>query len=80
MTAHLVRAELAAAVVVKVVTCDGVRLVIVACPYCRRKHVHGWPPEYADSDVGPRVAHCHRPNGEPARTYDVRVDTPGGAQ
>ncbi len=75
---HPVRAELTAAPVLKVATRDGVRLVIVACPYCHREHVHGWPPEYAEPGV--RLAHCHRPNGEPARTYDVRVDTAGGAQ
>lgn len=22
---------------------DGVRTVSVRCPYCRRRHIHGWP-------------------------------------
>ncbi len=54
------------------------RVVSIACPFCRRTHQHGWP--FDAPDVGPRVSHCHRPNGEPVRTYDVRVDTAGGAQ
>jgi len=76
--ARPVRAKLPAAVVVKVVTREGVRLVIVACPYCHREHVHGWPPEYADPGV--RLAHCHRPNGEPARSYRVHVAVSGGVR
>jgi len=73
-----VRAELTVAPVLKVVTRDGVRLVVVACPYCHRKHTHGWPPEYAEPGV--RLAHCYRPNGEPVRTYDVRVIVSGGVR
>jgi len=78
VTPHPVRAELTVAPVVKVVTREGVGLVIVACPYCHREHVHGWPPEYADPGVS--LAHCHRPNGEPARSYRVHVAVSGGAQ
>ncbi len=69
--------ELATAVVVKVVRRGAVRLVIVTCPYCRRKHVHGWP--FEAPDVGLRLVHCHRPNGEPVRSYRVRVDVGGAA-
>ena len=53
-----------------------VRVVRVACPFCRHVHTHGWPPE--SLDVGFRVSHCHRPNGEPARTY--RIDAVGGVR
>jgi len=74
MTALVVH-ELSVAEVVKVVTRDGVRLVFVACPYCRRKHVHGWP--FEAPDVGLRVSHCHRPAGEPVRSYRVQVDVTG---
>ena len=70
--------ELPVAPVLKVVTRGAVRAVRVLCPFCSRRHWHGWP--FDAPDVGLRVAHCHRPNGEPVRTYDVRVDTAGGAQ
>lgn len=52
------------------------RIVNVACPYCQHVHTHGWPAE--SLDVGLRVAHCHRPEGEPARTY--RIDAVGGVR
>ena len=47
------------------------RIVSVACPFCQHVHTHGWPAK--SLDVGLRVAHCHRPKGEPARTYRIDV-------
>lgn len=70
--------ELPTATVVRVVRRDGVRLVIVACTYCRRKHTHGWPPEHAEPGV--RFAHCHRPTGEPARSYRVQANVAAGVR
>jgi len=54
------------------------RLVRIRCPFCSRLHTHGWP--FEALDVGTRVAHCHRPNGEPVCTYDVRIGTAGGVR
>ncbi|MCF8603263.1 hypothetical protein L5I01_07800 [Gordonia sp. HY442] len=34
----------------------GVRFVVVSCPYCRRRHTHGDPPDATDY----RIAHCKR--------------------
>jgi len=53
------------------------RVVSIACPFCRRTHQHGWPLEAPD--VGLRSVHCHRPNGEPVRSYRVQVDVGGAA-
>jgi len=77
MSAHVVH-ELAVAVVVKVVSRGGVRAVRLRCPFCRRTHTHGWP--FEAPDVGLRVAHCHRPHGEAARTYRVDAGATGGVQ
>ena len=33
------------------------RLVTIRCPWCDRKHTHGWP--YGETEIGHRVAHCH---------------------
>lgn len=52
------------------------RVVSIACPFCRRTHQHGWPLDAPD--VGLRVAHCHRPHGEAARTYRVDAGATGG--
>ena len=46
------------AAVVSVTELAHTRLVVVACPYCRRRHTHGWP--WTDPDVGARNAHCDR--------------------
>lgn len=35
-----------------------VRIVEVACPFCHRKHTHGWPVQDGDADPGHRIAHC----------------------
>jgi len=35
---------------------DGIRQVTVKCPYCARRHSHGWPPE--DTTPGIRLSHC----------------------
>jgi hypothetical protein len=32
------------------------RTVVVACPHCRKRHTHGWPP--GNAEIGSRVAHC----------------------
>lgn len=32
----------------------GVRSVRVSCPYCNRRHVHGWDP----NATATRVSHC----------------------
>lgn len=52
------------------------RLVRVRCPFCSRLHTHGWP--FEAPDIGLRVSHCHRPNGESARTYRVDAGATGG--
>ena len=49
------------------------RIVSVAYPFCQHVHTHGWPAK--SLDVGLRVAHCHRPDGEPPRSY--RIDAAG---
>ncbi len=54
------------------------RLVRVRCPFCPRRHWHGWP--FDTPDVGMRVSHCHRPAGEPVRFYRVQVDVTGGVR
>jgi hypothetical protein len=59
------------ATVVKIVTSGWTRDVYVSCPFCTRRHVHGYP--FGDDAVGPRVAHCKRRVGDvgPPRVYDV---------
>lgn len=42
----------------------GVRTVTVACPYCRRRHVHGVSPSNA-VPVGSRLSHCIDRTPEP---------------
>lgn len=32
------------------------RTVIVRCPYCQRRHTHGWP--YGSDTIGGRLSHC----------------------
>jgi len=41
---------------------QGQRGVIIRCPHCRKRHVHGWPD---GTSLGHRVAHCHdrKPEG-----------------
>lgn len=34
----------------------GIRSVTVHCPYCAKRHRHGWPP--ADPEPGHRLAAC----------------------
>lgn len=36
----------------------GIRSVLVACPYCEKRHTHGWVPDATPS----RASHCG--NGE----------------
>ncbi len=74
MTAPVVH-ELPVAEVLRVRVRDGARLVRVRCPFCGKRHTHGWPPRHADP--GARIAHCHRPTGEPARSYRVHVELAG---
>lgn len=44
-----------------------VRTVAIRCPLCGSVHIHGWP--LGRATVGTRVSHCHRPSGEPTRSY-----------
>jgi hypothetical protein len=37
------------------------RIVEIACPFCGRRHTHGWPHDSAEPGV--RVAHCARGDG-----------------
>ena len=69
-------AVLPTALVLKVREVRATVLVDVRCPVCGRRHQHGWP--LGTADVGLRVSHCHRPNGEPVRSYDVRLNAAGG--
>jgi hypothetical protein len=32
------------------------RLVVIECPYCERRHSHGWP--YGTAHPGLRTSHC----------------------
>ena len=42
------------------------RLVLVdPCPWCSKRHTHGWP--YGDAEIGHRVAHCL--HGSPGGYY-----------
>lgn len=34
------------------------RLVTVACPFCGRKHTHGWAWSSGDESPGLRTSHC----------------------
>jgi hypothetical protein len=46
----------------------GVRSVTVECPYCGRKHVHGWP--VGEPQPGPRISHCR----QNPRTYYIEAN------
>jgi len=46
----------------------GVRSVVIGCPWCGRRHVHGWPPGH--DSVGHRVSHCG-PGGASGGGYYV---------
>ena len=64
--------SLPVAVVLKVFTRDRVRMVKVHCPYCPKRHTHGWPPEH--DEPGVRLDHCgKRPPGVGARLYRVTL-------
>lgn len=55
---------------------DGVRTLTVACPYCGRRHRHGWPPE--DKTPGIRLSHCRPTRRHPelaARPYLIEEGT-----
>lgn len=45
------------------------RLVVVRCPYCRRKHTHGWP--LGQTAIGHRLAHCYDRWARPGRGYRI---------
>ncbi len=51
----------------------GTRAVTVRCPFCRRKHFHGWP--YGSQTIGSRVSHCWR---GPVGSY--RIEPPANYQ
>ncbi len=42
------------------------RTVTIDCPYCGKKHHHGWP--YGRDGIGSRVAHCREATG---RSYSI---------
>lgn len=46
----------ATATVISITPTRLTRVVIVICPLCHRRHMHGWP--YDQPDVGSRVADC----------------------
>lgn len=58
--------------VIRVQTGRSTRTVTVSCPFCRRKHLHGW--SYVSDGIGSRVAHCSEGRG---RTYFVPVPDGG---
>ena len=37
---------------------NGDRLVYVHCPYCQKKHRHGWPRQAGQAAPGHRISHC----------------------
>ena len=37
---------------------NGDRLVYVHCPYCQKKHRHGWPRQAGQAAPGHRFSHC----------------------
>lgn len=54
--------------IVKIVHGKTTRHITVKCPYCNKRHFHGWP--YGPGDPGHRSAHClgkHRPG----RGYNI---------
>lgn len=59
----------ATATAIKVTPTKTTREVIVQCPYCGRKHTHGWPCASYPDDPGPRVAHCRDNKG--SYTIDI---------
>lgn len=36
----------------------GIRTVEIRCPFCRRRHTHGWPE--GQSTIGGRLSHCRQ--------------------
>ena len=64
--------DLPVALVIRVFDHDGVRVVRVRCPFCRRRHVHGFP--RVNAEPGVRLDHCgKRPPGVGARLYRVQL-------
>lgn len=47
---------------VKVTLHPDTRTVLVACPFCGKKHTHGWP--YGSDRAGYRGSHCTGRGGE----------------
>ncbi|MEJ7649404.1 MAG: hypothetical protein WKF57_10260 [Nakamurella sp.] len=50
------------------------RTVTVLCPFCTRRHHHGWP--YDSALIGVRLSHCRNP--EQIGSYSI--DPPAGYQ
>lgn len=55
---------LAQVVQVRPASRSGGRTVVIDCPHCRKRHVHGWP--FGDAAPGWRNAHC-----SPRRSYFI---------
>jgi hypothetical protein len=66
-------AEVPVVVAVAVVPVKATRLVKLICPFCGKRHIHGWP--YHHGDVGSRLSHC-LDGGKPY--YVVVPDELGG--
>ena len=45
------------------------RTVVIKCPHCGKRHVHGWPLDH--TEIGSRVAHCSAGRG-----LDYNIITP----
>lgn len=50
------------------------RLVVIKCPYCKKRHTHGWP--FGARTPGIRVAHCRTTTVTTTTSY--QLTTQGG--
>lgn len=50
----------------------GNRTVVVRCPFCGCRHVHGWPASDGNTLSTSRVSHCR----QDARTYRLKASLP----
>lgn len=57
--------------IISVIPGDSTRLVYIRCPFCGKKHQHGWP--YGEANPpGLRISSCsHHVKGMLNRTYRV---------
>lgn len=47
------------------------RLVYIRCPYCSKRHQHGWRRD--ETTPGTRVAHCRNLDVHPTASYRVTI-------